>query len=375
MIKNLNFILNLSHFSYKKKKKSNKMLFLSFNFLFLFSSSKLLSLKEGDFGSVKFMLDNNDEFIIESKHQFLCIVFQKTKGLNLSVYSDNNEIDLSLFPGKLAGIDFGHTLGKIVFKKINGMKHDFNDKKTKFNYHKDNFSRFAKVKLSYLVFPKKCGYHRLISSLPNELVEFSSNSQNPDYLIYENQHFCFWPASSSAHYLTVNMSSEKNFDLLVLMKPVGMVNCFTGNDNDVIYSTDGLEYFIWQTDHIGPSQYFSIKVTNVEKPTNPVFNRMLHGRDAAEVQFFYEYNGNHDFKPQPTPPFHKKPKDRKIVPILLPFFSGVTIIMIIFTIIAVIWCKRTLQQYKDEIAIIPSPSSDKYFKATSSKELPQPIFL
>ncbi|OHS97081.1 hypothetical protein TRFO_09633 [Tritrichomonas foetus] len=318
---------------------------------------KSLLLNESSFGTVRMQIEENKPFIIESSAPFMCLIFHKISRVKSTFYSNDQVIKCDQIPTRsLSGIDFGNNLGKIIFS---------------------GKSRKSFIKITYLVFPRECSQHRMISTLPYDLIEFTSNNQNEDFRITQNQTFCFWPAQNRGHYLSININSEDKFDLLTLHTPLGLTGCFSGIMSDYIYSPKGEEYFIWKTDPIRLSESFSIKTTNVEQPIKPMFRRILRGAEASDVQFFFDYpNGDKNFTPQPPPwDDHREKRTEK----MLPMFIAMTAFIVVLTICVVVWCARVANQarYEEELATIYDEHTEDgaYYRANGEKLLPQPISL
>ena len=338
--------------------------------MLLFSLLTLLffSVNEGNVGRLLKRLEPGQIFEIESSWPYLCIYFLKLYKIQMEIFVNGNSYKIINDTSTIAGIDFGASIGKIVFRPIENSQ-NIKQLGSSYDDSQENKSDDQPIVLfSYLVFPRVCTNHRYISTLPNLNFTFLRyNYTSEDYRLTSNQQFCFWPAAPAEHLITVTTDTEPNFDNIKVFTENGLVLVLSGYGKKDVFSKKGMEYFIWESDATRTSKMFAFNISTYENKQYPIVNQILRGYQASDVtMFFVQENYDKTFK-------KKNDLNDRMKTFVIPALVLITVCLIISTILTVVWAfhvYKTVAEYGIEHAMHESSNND--FIHASSDEFPLP---
>lgn len=320
-----------------------------FTFLELHNS---LMLHEGKTGFFSKYLNIGEELLVESKDPFLCVYFLKIKGVKISLYVGDQLYQNITDSSSVTGIDFGNTLGRILFQATEN----------------------TKILFSALVFPRFCDNFRYISSLPFLNLTFTSDNEDEDFRITLNQHFCFWPAAPTDHSIQIITDTEPQFDNIKLHSIEGIIKMLSGKDMIELISRKGQEFITWESDSTKLSKMFSIIIRTNRYIEYPFINQMLKGYQASDVNLFFaqEDRDNLDSK-------NKIENDIKME-IILIVLTSITTILIGTSIATIVWAVKVHNSLQDDnfdfiIGLNPDFKSKEDYKFSSTDEMPMPYII
>lgn len=307
-------------------------------------------LRERKIESFKVALQQGEEFIIETKDPLLSVFFLKVNKISATIYANDLFYQNITNLTEIAGIDFGASIGKVVFHAKSKTKLIFNA----------------------MVYPRECINHRYTSSFPDAKIIFSRDSQDPDYKITSNQVFCYWPTQPFEHIIEVNTDTEKDFDRLILVSLPGVIKEFSGIGSSHFFSHDGLEYFMWQADATGVSHNFSIIINNLSKPFGPSFQKMMRGDEAHELTILFTSKSG-EAPPEESEDGTNEEQIR-LFNILIPVLITFTILLILFAFFSITWA---IKVYKETFSLNVSDKEDndsKEYIGANGDNCPLPYF-
>jgi hypothetical protein len=315
---------------------------------FCLSFDATISLRSGNIGYHIIPLDQGDTVTVSSQDAFFFAYFIRTSGVRISLYIDDALFKMLIDTSEIAGVDSGSHIMRIIFRADSA----------------------TELMFSALVFPKDCKARRLVTSLPFFLLAMSRQAADPDLRIEHNQHFCFWPANPTSHYMTVTTHTESDFDLLKLYHNVGLVTVFFGHGPSVIHSPDGAEFFIWHTDIDGLSDNFSIQITTNSPIQFPVFSKMLTEAHSQQVSLVFV----RQIDPLDPWTFPSQNPDERPNRTLICVVSAVTVVLTVMAALSVAWAARVVRAYREDFGNDSDDEGGEGYHSASDGALPVPFY-
>jgi hypothetical protein len=328
------------------------------------------SLREGDVQGWSIRLRPHDTFTVSSSSGNLFVYFVRVFDIQISIYADGTLFHTMTNDYDIAGIDFGSHHGRIVFTAI----------------------QETALMVSAISFPKVCQDLRIVASLPELLLNFTSNSTDPITRITHGQRICIWPANPVRHHLNIRMDTERGFDILKMFRSEGMITAFSGQGDFTFVSNGGLDYFVWETDGDGLSDSFSISVgdeySTFKQPSYPAFRANLQGSRTSDVSLIFVHSdSDDDGKTESETTATEAPEsagseseseEGKLVPAIL----GFTVVLAVLAVAAIAWSIKECLAYRADFGTIsgesppakPNAEHGEYQPAGDEEAMPDPYF-
>ena len=301
-------------------------------------------LKSGNVDLFTKELFANQSFSLESTDPFMSVCFFRIPNVKIQLFSNNNLFKEFNESTSIIGVDFGKSSSKVILRALAN----------------------TKIVVSAIVFPNLCANHRLITTQPFETIHFSSNSEEVDYRITDLQEFCIWAPIPYEHIYKLSLNTEQQFDILKFWTNSGMIRAFSGIHNESLISPKGCEFFTWESDNSGTSQYFNITIEMTKYHDFPPIKKMLRGYQASDVNLIFQNSNDNPY----IPINNGDESNKSFLEQTIPFLFVITVSLIIGAVIGIVWSIQLFKTVYDE----DSPIDDeKYFVANDHMPMPYSI--